>query len=369
MDDSRIPLGPRDFNLGAHLFSAQRLKLARELRALTRTDLAAKIDLSPSAITQFEAGLIRPDVQSLRKLSLILALPIDFFALSHTVKLLSSDNCNFRKLRSASQMERNRVLAAGTIIREFTSVLERYISVPREQVTPVARAVRTLDEIEDLASNVRSAWGLGLGPLPNLITLLENKGIIVSLIEEKAADVEAFSTWHEGRPMVFLVSDKQSPSRMRLDAAHELGHLIMHADANPGDQRLEEQAFRFAGAFLIPKEPFLDECPRRLNFEHFYELKQRWKVSVAALIRRAYDLRILSQASYRRAFMYLNKTGQRKHELFEPAAESPTIISESIELLKESMPLEGLARQIGLNEKNLRSVLSLDSNEGLLATH
>jgi hypothetical protein len=120
----------------------------------------------------------------------------------------------------------------------------------------------------------------------------------VTFIPHDCEDMDAFSAWHAKRPIVFLIDHKGSTSRLRFGAAHELGHLVMHADVVAGSPELERQANRFASAFLLPRETFLPECPRRLNWPHFYELKRRWKVSVAALVRRAYDLECISEASY-----------------------------------------------------------------------
>ena len=89
-----------------------------------------------------------------------------------------------------------------------------------------------------------------MGPIPNLLRLLEIMGATVFLVPEDCREVDAFSTNQGGHPSIFLVGGKDSTSR-RCDTAHELGHLIMHADAYPGDKELESQANRFAGAFLI----------------------------------------------------------------------------------------------------------------------
>lgn len=140
--------------------------------------------------------------------------------------------------------------------------------MPHEQVSGVARPAHLPDEIEGCAADVRRAWNLGVGPIPNLVRLLESKGIVVAHVPEECREVDAFSTWCGSRPFIFLVSEKGSTSRARFDAGHELGHLVMHADVAPGSAEAERDANRFASAFLLPKEPFLAECPRWLDFDH-----------------------------------------------------------------------------------------------------
>jgi hypothetical protein len=105
---------------------------------------------------------------------------------------------------------------------------------------------------------------------------------------------------------------------------------------------------------LVPRESFLAECPRWLNWEHFYELKTRWQVSVAALVRRAYDLNLLSDASFRRACIHLRQQGL--NEPFEP----PDFLSKAVKLLEGDLPLEQLAAAQGLSAADLRSLVEGD---------
>jgi Zn-dependent peptidase ImmA (M78 family) len=328
------------------------------MKGMTKAELAERVHRTPSAISQFESGL-KPDAKTLGLIAMALGVPVAFFGMKLTSALLSGDHCNFRSLRSATQRERRRVLSRGTLIREFAFVLESLIDLEKEEVSQFRRDRKSAEDIESFAIEVRRTWGLGLGPIPHLVRLMEKKGILVAFIPEVSHEVDAFSAWHEKRPMVFLLSTKQ-PTRVRFDAAHELGHLVMHADANPGNPELERQANRFAGAFLIPRESFLMECPRRLDWNQFFELKRRWGVSVQALVRRAYDLGCISDASYRRAYVYLNQTGQREKEDHEPTPEHSFIIPQAIEMLKDDYTLEDLASRIGLTGADLRSILAIE---------
>lgn len=185
--------------------------------------------------------------------------------------------------------------------------------LPAESITPLATQVDGPEEVERLAERVREAWGLGLGPISDVVALLERHGVLPVEVEGHSERLDAFSTWADHRPLVFLAMGKGSASRRRFDAAHELGHLLMHVDVSPGDIALERQADAFASAFLLPRAAFAAECPPRLQ-----ELKRRWKVSLAAMVRRAYDLGIYSEATYRRGYMQLNQRGWRESE---PAAD------------------------------------------------
>ena len=221
-------------------------------------------------------------------------------------------------------------------------------------MSPLSRAVHSPEDIEICANDVRRHWGLGLGPIPNLTKLLQSQGILVCPVPNTCREVDAFSAWYQARPLIFLVAE-HGAARTRFDGAHELGHLVMHADAAPGSQEIEREAHRFAGAFLVPRESFLAECPRWLNWAHFFELKVRWKMSVAALVRRAYDLGVLSDASFRRACIHLRHEGQ--NEPFEPPAEPPDFLSKAVKLLEGDVSLEHLAAAQGLSAADVRSLV------------
>jgi Zn-dependent peptidase ImmA (M78 family)/transcriptional regulator with XRE-family HTH domain len=360
-----LPVGATDLNLAAHLFQPARLTLARELRGMTKAELAERVEKSAAAIGQFEGGgkaTCRPDAKTVGALALALGVPVAFFTRKTPAKLLEVDGCHFRSLRSASQRERRKLLARGSLLCDLMILLEEHVDFPREKVSKVAQTVRTEAQIEECAMRVRRAWGLGLGPINHVVNLLEVNGVLVTRVPESCVEVDAFSTWKEGRPVVFLVMQKGSTSRTRFDACHELGHLVMHADVVAANPDLERQANRFASAFLLPKESFIVECPRWLNWDHFYELKRRWKVSVSALVRRAFDLKCISEATYRRAYVHLNRTGERTHERDEPPSEPPTLLSKAILAVEPDFTVQDLAARVGLSVGDLEALVDLNSS-------
>lgn len=357
----RIPLGIADVNLAAHLFKPDRLTVARELRGLSKTELAERIQRTPSAISQFESGRIRPDGKTVGSLVLALGVPPAFLASPLAVSRLTVETCHFRSLRAASLKDRRKLLAAGTLLRELVSLLEDQLDLPTEQLSHLGQSVQSDDEIEECAEHVRAAWGLGLGPIPSPVRLLEGKGVFFSRVPESCGEVDAFSTWSDGRPFVFLAGDKESSSRSRFDAAHELGHLVMHADVEPGDQKTERQAHRFAGAFLIPREPFMAECPRRLNWDLLWELKRRWGTSVAAIAHRALDLRVFSDATYRRLFVQLNRYGFRQREPHEPPPEQPSLLRKSLDLIRDTTPIESLSTALNLSTVDVEALVAFST--------
>jgi Zn-dependent peptidase ImmA (M78 family) len=230
--------------------------------------------------------------------------------------------------------------------------------LPSEQVSNFNTSAETDMQIESTANNLRKHWGLGLGPIPNIIKLVESKGIIVLPLPNSCVKVDAYSTWRGKRPCI-LLSLAKTPSRVRFDVAHELGHIILHEETLAGEKITERQAYRFAGAFLFPMESFLEECPRRWSLQAFQQLKFRWKMSIQALLYRAKNLGCISQSTYQRARIQLyHLYNTNKYEGPEWDMEKPVILGQALELLSDQITLDQLASELSLFPKELRERLN-----------
>lgn len=350
----------------AYQFNPDCLRVAREFRGLKKNELASKIHLTPSSITQFERGQVRPNAQTIAQLSMALGFPPAFFSRSNGLSIVSPDECHFRSLRSCSQTERRKMVGAGSIIGKLVEFVDGHIHLPDEQVTASASyGAETAEEIEEAAAKVRRDWGLSSGPIDNVVHLLEAKGVLVFRLLEDCKSLDAFSLWHQHRPFVFLNTEKGSTSRSRFDAAHELGHLVIHSDYLPGDRQQEDAANKFASAFLLPRETFLQECPQRLVWDHFRELKRRWKVSLAALVRRAKDLRLISEDTYKRAHVQLGKRNWRTSEPDEPEVEWPTILPQAMALISQTgWTISAIAQELNISERDLMRLTFADGEIG-----
>jgi hypothetical protein len=94
-----------------------------------------------------------------------------------------------------------------------------------------------------------------------------------------------------------------------MDAAHELAHLLLHHDAEPGSHILERQATTFASQFLAPTSHLRDELPGRLDFDRLHELERRWGMSLKALIYRGHAMGVYRDHTYRRGMSLLAERG------------------------------------------------------------
>ena len=61
----------------------------------------------------------------------------------------------------------------------------------------------------------------------------------------------------------------------------------MHGEQVWGMPEVEKQAHNFVAAFLMPKKEIANELPTRAEWPRLFELKKKWRVSIAALMMRA----------------------------------------------------------------------------------
>jgi Zn-dependent peptidase ImmA (M78 family) len=199
------------------------------------------------------------------------------------------------------------------------------------------------------ALTLRERWGLGEKPIDNIVYYAEQNGIIVTSFETSTNDVDAFSQLHSfGDNQKFLIAyskNKTSAARVHFDVAHELGHILLHEWSEDIEslskedfQEREQEANDFAAAFLLPSESFV----RDLNvyasqLPYYTELKRKWKVSIAAMIRRAYSLKKIDYNTYQRLMRTMQKNGIRKEEPLDDVlfTAPPTLLKTAINMLLE----------------------------------
>jgi Zn-dependent peptidase ImmA (M78 family)/transcriptional regulator with XRE-family HTH domain len=337
--------------LAASLFDGERLRQAREYRGLRKVEVARAVNLTPGAISQYESSKAKPSPPALARLALHLGFPVEFFErrLEPTSRVDESQ-AHFRRLRSTSKFERARLLVRLELLNDVLRRIEEHVRLPAVDVPSIPVEPGDYNQVEAAALEVRQQWGLGSGPIDNVVRLLESKGIIVVRPAIGTGDVDAFSTSRLGRPLVVLGSDKDDAARSRFDAAHELGHLVMHHDSVPGSQALEQQAQRFAAAFLMPMHVIFHEIPTRMSWPKFFDLKQRWRVSLQALLYRARTLGRLSPDAYQRAQIHLTRNWGRDSEPIPLGApEQPTLLTRALALMEERL---GVTRNAIAQEAN-----------------
>ena len=352
-------------------FVPARLTEVRIARGLTKTALADCADISRQSISNYEAGTHSPQRSTLLQLAYHLNVQPMFFL--RPMEDRKRNTIFWRSLASATQRSRDRALRRYDWLKEIVDFLHEYIILPDVNVPDFdIGQIEALedDEPERLAQQARRHWGLGDGPIADLVLLLENNGVVVCRDELNANKLDAFSEWSlsDFKPYVVLGADKASAVRSRFDAAHELGHLCIHkrvqkSKLNTRFKTLEKQANRFAGAFLLPAESFADDF-QAVDLDVFALMKERWRVSIAMMIYRCGDLNILSEEGSKQMWIQYARKGWNRGEplddLLQP--EEPRLLRRSIELLvSEGVSKDNIKHNLGFDSRTIERLCNLRS--------
>lgn len=341
------------------VFDRGRLRTGRQLRSWSQIQLAREAGgLTPAAVSQFENGHARPSAATLVRIASSLQLPLNFFG-RQPGSPETPPEAFFRSLRSTSAAQRRRSHARAILVHDLTQALEQYVSLPPVDIPPLLHPANP-DAIEQAAAQTRAHFGLPAGPVENVVLTLERHGIIVARFRVDIDRVDAFSVPFADRPVTVLGADKGHRDRSRFDAAHELGHLVLHTAQDAGTKEAEAQAHQFAAAFLMPRRDIVHELPRRPDWDRLLALKAKWHVSLAALLKRANTLETLRPELYTQAMKTMSARRWRTQEpgdLGPP--ERPTLLARAVEVAaKNGTSLDKLAGDRGLPLTDIREMLA-----------
>lgn len=290
-------------------FNPARLSIARKREMLTKTAFADAVGVTRQAVVKWDDHVSEPTPENLEEVERVLKYPKEFF-FGPDIDIPDGEYTSFRSQAAMSAAFREAALAAGAIGFLISDWVGKRFELPPVKV-PDLHLCNTKPEIA--AHTLRQEWGLGEKPVSHMIHLLESKGVEVFSLAENTKTVNAYSVWRRGKPYVFLNNFK-SAECSRFDAAHELGHLVMHQDGKVKGREAEDQANRFASAFLMPERDVIAEIPRVNQIDLLIRMKARWKVSLAALNYRLHKLGITTEWKNREFCIEIVKRGYNKSE-------------------------------------------------------
>ncbi len=329
-------------------FNPSRLTLARRRRGFTMTRLAELVGVDLRSVSAYEKrGEFNPEADKLTLIAKALRFPLSFFH-GDDLEELSPDSASFRAMSKMTAAQRDMALGEGTLALLLSDWIGARFELPPVNLPNLSRE----GGAEAAADAIRRSWGLGELPVKNMVHLLESKGVRVFSLAIDAVEVDAFSMWHAKTPFVFL-NTRKSSEHNRFDAAHELGHLVMHGHGAPQGQEAEREANAFASAFLMPRSSVLGNAPRLATVNHLVKLKKYWTVSVAALAFRLHTVGLLSDWHYRTLCMEIAKRGFRKREPEEAQRETSQVLAKVFAALRDE----------GIGKKEIAADLRVSSEE------
>jgi len=331
--------------LGTPGFLGARLKEAREARGMTGSSLADVLGVTRQAVSRYESGEITPDPEYMHAICACLNLPHHFFF--RPMRDYPDEPIFNRSMSAATKMARTKAERRLKWLREIVFYLEEYVNFPPlhfpEFDCPGQPTLISDEMIEKIAVDTREFWKLRNAPITDLVSLLEQHSTIIARDRLDAETLDALSVWGslENRPYIILNADKQSAIRSRTDAAHELGHLLLHRNVKRSQllkteehKLIEDQAFRFARAFLLPSDSFGNDV-YALSLDALRSIQSKWKVSLGVMVKRAEDLGLINEDQTKKLWISLNRRGWKFREPFdqEIQIETPKLLSKVFNLL------------------------------------
>lgn len=354
---------------GTSGFVGQQLVEARDVRGLTQVALSQMIGVAKSTLSKWENGKALPEFDSIEKLSSTLGVPRDWFfeqpTQISTVYYFRSNNSATLKARTVAETRLKWTYRIADKMSYWLGLPK--INLPDSPSRQDALLL-TDEEIENYAMACREKWNLNTGPITNLTRVAEANGIVIAYEDSDYGSMDGVSAWINERPFVWLSANKDCAVRNRFNLAHELGHIVLHRFLEDKDTTAKEyaererQAHLFASALLMPAESITLRL-RGVTLDRLLVEKQYWGASVAALIRRAHTLEVITEEHYSRLMRNLSYRKWRTKEPLDDVLpiEKPLLLTRCVEALLNSAGFnkEDILIKFGLSHTDIQTLCGL----------
>lgn len=339
----------------------ERIRQAREIRGLTQEELAEILDRHKSLLAQVEAGFRFPTAEFLEAVAFHTQLPLAFFNEEPHSEFPVSEVL----FRAPRAIKRRQVLDSVRYAEHIYSIFSKVSSKIKDLPCRIKDATATPAEA---ARTLKRELGISVdSPLISLLRPLERAGVVFIAMPKMEA-AEAFSVWvnqdgKDSSPVIGYSIEKSSFDRTRLSICHELGHLVMHRSfLRKVHSEIEDEAFAFASEWLMPEAAMRREIIEPVSLTALARLKPIYGVSIAALVRRALELSLITQRHYYYLCEQIAREGWklREPESLDLPVERPRLFRKIVELVYgEPINYARFAGEIHISAQELRRIISL----------
>ena len=339
------------------------IRIARESRGLSQSDLSKLIGVTQATLSRFEKGGIEVTPDAVAKIAQALNYPTSLF--ERDIRRGGESSLFFRKRASMTVKNLSVLESKISILSKSIEEMMESIDIPELRIPAVEPSGDNTPQ--EIAYKIRTYLGVPAGPIDNIVSLLEKNGVIVMYLDLDGMDkFDGLTMFTTNQAPVIWINRNTPNDRKRFNLAHELGHLVMHLrseDLEKSEDQKEIEANQFAGEFLMPasqcKEDLFNLKYKDLGMKKYY-----WKVSKAAIIYRAKELNCIPEETARYLYVTLGRNGERKKETVQVPIDTPKIVKKMYDLHVTELNYseEELSDITGLMPNDIRSEL-LDEAE------
>ena len=369
----------------------ERLRIARENAALTQAGAADRIDVARTTLIAIEQGQRRVRIGELQRLARAYGTTVNALLREEAVHVDLVPR--FRKLVDSTDAAAGAAAELLANLAKAEVELERLLGITHAADYPPQRPLLPGDvraQAEHDATELRQRLGLGINPVPNIVTLLEMELGVRVYVRKLDGKISGLFAYDETLGPCILLNANHPRERRTQSAGHECGHLvsarrdadILYRDKSEGT-REERYASAFGRAFLTPARGVMQKFKEvtagsdRLTRRHVIILAHFFGVSREALVRRLEELALVKEGTW--DWFQSNGSITDKHaqqvlgDLTTPdsqraEANRPTTLRLNLlasEACRQGVLSEGqLARLLCLDRVQLREMLDSQEVEG-----
>lgn len=291
----------------------ERLRIARSNAGLKQEDAAREVGLSRTTLVAIEQGQRRPRGEELRQLATLYRIRLNDLLRAEAVHVDVTPK--FRRLGANDTPGGPATESVRLLIKLATSAaeIEARMGAPRIAAYPPERTILpgSLDQqAEELALELRQRLGLGLGPLTDIVSLLEIEIGLRVFFRPLPHDISGVFIYDPAIGACILINANHPPERQVVTIVHELGHFMCArnlADVYSGEpeaSREERFVTLFSLAFLMPgsavRRRFREFVGSTNTFtvRHLLLLAHAFGVSFEAMARRLESLSLIPEGTF-----------------------------------------------------------------------